>query len=69
MRERNRYFDGKQRYKVVEHFHEAGENIIAQGFTSQKQVTEFYKAYRAEHGKDSTKKFTTVGYKEGEERH
>lgn len=60
---RNSFYDGKQRYKVVKNWHEEGETVLAEGFTSQKQATEFYRQYRAEHGKHSTKGFTTVAYK------
>lgn len=62
MYNRNSFYDGKQKYKVVEGS-VAEHKIIADGFTSQKAVKEFYRDYKKEHGKDSTKHFFTMAYK------
>lgn len=59
--DRNSFYDGKQRYKIVENWHEEGERVIADGFTSQKAVMEYRRKLRKQ-GID-TKKLMTVAYK------
>lgn len=61
MYNRNSFYDGKQKYKIVKGWHTDNEEIIADGFTSQKAVNDFYKKLR-EQGID-TKKLLTVAYK------
>lgn len=62
MYNRNSFYDGKQKYKVVEGTVK-DHRIIADGFTSQKAVSEFYRDYKKEHGKGSTRTFFTIAYK------
>ena len=61
MYNRNSFYDGKQKYKIVKGT-VANHEVIAEGFTSQKATREYYKKLRSE-GID-TKQFFTIGYKE-----
>ena len=60
MYNRNSFYDGKQRYKIVRGTIQEHE-VIADGFTSQKSVKEYYKKLR-EQG-INTKDLFTMGYK------
>lgn len=57
---RNSFYDGKQKYKIVKGTLQDYE-VLADGFTSQKAVSEKYKELRAQ-GID-TKELITIGYK------
>lgn len=60
MYNRNSFFDGKQKYKIVKGTVQEHE-VIAEGFTSQKAVKEYLKLLRAQ-GID-TKGLLTIAYK------
>lgn len=62
MYNRSGLYNGKHKYMVVEGTID-NHKIIADGFTSMKSVKDFYRDYKIEHGKDSTKKFLTMVYK------
>ena len=57
---RNSFYDGKQKYKIVEGTI-SDYRVIAEGLTSQKAVREKYKELR-EQGIE-TKHFLTISYK------